>query len=295
MGIEMELDLFSFSFDPEHSADQLDAALKEVIAQAKRSGNHHSFHVFHQYEGVSLSGNTINCLPELQEKGYLELWNSGTSRMCQLNDELKDWHDPREVAALFRTRAMDVLQRGGTYYDLYGIFIFINGPGIDEAIDAVREEIALDLGIEHARKKPKALGIMPDLSRKRNPALIHEVYNATRDLNDWRAVKAYFETVAFEEYSKNVGFRIARLIPSMYEAVCLAQAETVEDIKFIVPYLGSCWDPKDLEGVRIIRMEDGAIEAAAQEEKEPDEELDDEDWGEEEDEYLEDDIDYEGE
>lgn len=241
-----EYDLFSFSFEDTFSEEKIQVALQEVIASAKSAGNHHSFHI-KDY----LTMTTRNILPELEKRGYLEVWGNG--RMCQLYTPYKDWHDPEEIAAEYRKLCLQAIENGKNAYDLLSIHLWVEGPGIDEAFQKTRMEIFEMLGIEHARKDIKALGHLMSKDRKKNKQMINDIFNATRSMKDWREVDEYFHSTLFEEVSYS-GTHFAQLIPSQYEKVCVAQSETIEDIKMLVSYFGSCWSRDVSADKRVIYL-----------------------------------------
>jgi len=161
MAMDEQLDLFSLDLHFEIAEDQIQEALRKVIAQAKKAGNHDSFHVFNSSGHRMLDMSTTNILPELEKRGYLTLWNNG--RMCHLKNEYKDWHDPAEVATEYRSRCMASLAGGNNFYDLHNIYLWCTGPGIEEAVQAVKIQIAEQLGLAHAKEKPNALGLKMNL------------------------------------------------------------------------------------------------------------------------------------
>jgi len=218
-----QLDLFSLDLHFEITEDQIQEALRKVIAQAKKAGNHDSFHVFNSSGHRMLDMSTTNILPELEKRGYLTLWNNG--RMCHLKNEYKDWHDPAEIAAEYRSLCMDSLSRGSTFYDLHSIFLWCDGPGIREAVHEVYTEIAEQLGLAHAKEKPGALGIKINIIKKKNKKAIQAIYEGVKDLTDWRDVKQFFNSVVFElpaSYCKDTMY-YHQLSPSILENVCLVK------------------------------------------------------------------------
>lgn len=280
------LDLFDFQYENEVSEIQIQAALREIVACAKEAGNHHSFHLYpsspREKRETRLSMSTINLLPELERRGYLEVWSNG--RMCRLFDQYKDWHDPVDVAERFRQKAKEMLESGKTYYDLHQIRLldscwWINSdtPGLTEAMGAVKEEIAVALGIEHARKNPTALGVKIGIIKKHHHAIHQAIYENTKELTDWKDIRKFFESITFEIPSWDSScFEYCELLPCLYHCVCLAQATDIEDVRMIVPHLGGMWRKKD--GRPIIRY---TGELKDRETAEGDPESDDEDWYEE--------------
>ncbi|MFE5321446.1 hypothetical protein ACFQ88_22305 [Paenibacillus sp. NPDC056579] len=104
-----QLDLFALDIHYEITEEQVQQALQKVIAQAKKAGNHDSFHVYGA-KGRLLDMSTTNMLPELEKRGYLQLWNNG--RRCHLFQEYRDWHDPKEIADAYRDLCLQALANG---------------------------------------------------------------------------------------------------------------------------------------------------------------------------------------
>jgi hypothetical protein len=254
---ELMLDLFSFDFSKVNllTDERIQIALAEVIAQAKLTGNYDSFHVVGSNKRAMLSMNTTNLLPDLQRMGYLHIWDNG--RMCHLNNEYKDWHNPSDIAERYRGLCLDAIARGKNHYDLYSIHLWCVGPGIIEAVDVVNQEISEHLGIKHAKQSPAALGMKIGFLNKNNKSALHAIHEVTKNLSHWKDIYQYFKTIAIEQpdsYSKG-DMEYVILSPSVYHCVCLAQSKDYQDVAIIVPYMGGSWVDLDKMDRKIVPYE----------------------------------------
>jgi hypothetical protein len=253
-----EIDLFSFEFENVVTEEMLEDALRNVVAAAKKSGNSHSFHIYRH-----LSRSNANLLLDLQSRGFLNVWNNG--RMCELKKEYRDWHDPAEVAAEYRKNAIDLIANGMNAYDLIAYRNTIEGPGIDEAVELVRIELFMTLGIDHARSNRKALGYAIDTQRKNNKAMITDINESTKNLSDWRLVKSYFEKTRFEEIDYDGRPCYVTLYPNIYKLICLAQSNSIKDVQMLVPYFGCSQTRQKQQGCRIVLLNGMIVEDAPEE------------------------------
>lgn len=248
-----EIDLFSFVFENVVTEEMIENALKQVVAAAKKTGNSNSFHIYRH-----LSRSTANLLPDLQNRGFLKVWNKG--EMCELNIKYRDWHDPAEVAANYRENALKLIANGMNAYDLIAYRNTITGPGINEAVDEVRIELFSMLGIDHARTNNKALGYSISPDRKKNKAMIADIHESTKHLSDWRLVEAYFKKTRFEEIMTGKPCYVT-LSPYIYKLICLAQTDSIKDVQMLIPYFGSSSARYKEKGCRIVLL-NGMVEQA---------------------------------
>lgn len=249
MTMSDDFDLFSFTFEQDTSEERIQAALAEVVSTAKREGNNHSFHIHR-----NLSMTTANLLPELEKRGFLDVWNEG--RMCNLQMSLRDWHEPAEVAAEYRARMLGLIEGGMNAYELLTLRNTIKGPGIDEAVELVRVELFSMLGMKHARENKKALGYRIDSTRHRHNAMIRDIYEATREMDNWRDVEEYFRNTRFEEIHYDGSSCYSALMPGMFATICLTQVESIEDVRMWVPYFGSSTFRDEGKSYRIVLLDE---------------------------------------
>jgi hypothetical protein len=295
----MELSLFDYDYTVEVNEESIQDALQQVITYFKECGNGNSLPLDGDgfYGGIQMDGSIKQgrpvlpvsirtyFIPELVKRGYIKLWGGNDHQMMHLKNEYRDWHDPVEIAALFRKYAMEAVDRGCFFYDLYNIrthtVLAYHGPGITEAVEKELSKIGEELGIEHYRKNPaKSMGHKMNCINKKNKLVIEALIQAIAALKTPKEVDQFLRTHAFEQpksYAKGE-LEYRYVIPTWFKAACLAQTEDPKEILDILQYMGGGWISLENQKYTIIRCSDDISDMII---------VEDED----EEDYMEDDVD----
>ncbi|QHW35814.1 hypothetical protein GZH47_33520 (plasmid) [Paenibacillus rhizovicinus] len=284
-------DLFDFDYTIELTEEVIQESLQGLILHFKASGNSHSVHMkdrefgrIYQAGGESiivpgLNGKIRMCIPELEKRGHCHRWNGSSSPMLHLNDELRDFQDPEEIAAKFRAAADRCLAAGGDYYTLYSIrtniSIGVSGPGIDKAITREMDRLAVELGFRHYKEKPKALGMRINHINKKNKPIIEAIFEAMKPMKDHREARQFFDSHAFQDPSRygDGSENFITLMPSVFDCQCLIESDNIKDTAEILAHIGGSWWKPENEGRLIIRTKDDVYDTIM---SEPDDDVEDE-------------------
>lgn len=286
------MDLFDFDYTFEITEEAIQEALQEVITHAKATSNTPAFHLTNKYGSVAkLSSRTKMMLPELEKRGYLRLWGDSESRMVSLSDEHRDYHNPEEVATEFKQKAYAFLATGKSYYDLYQIRNYPHGPGISDAVYRAFDEIGIELGIDHLRKNPKALGTKMHRWRKDEKPMLDTIIAALVPMKSWKEVDMFFKSHCFNfppsPYSGTHSY--VNYYSSAFKNQCIAQSDNPKEIAEIIAHMGCSWMRPDhvKEGFTVLHPGDTVYDMIVIEDDEPD----DDDMFDEDAEYDDDDED----
>lgn len=225
-----------------------------------------------------LNGKIRMCLSELESRSYCHRWNGNTSPMLHLNNELRDFQDPEEIATKFRSAADHCLAAGGDYYMLYNvrtnISMGVSGPGIDKAISREMDRLAVELGFRHYKEKPKSLGMRMNHINKKNKPVIEAIFEAMKPMKDHREARQFFVRHAFEDPCKYGGGKenFVTLMPTTFDCQCLIESDNLKDTAEILAHIGGSWWKPENEGRMIIRTKDDVYDTIM---NEPDEDEDD--------------------
>ena len=271
------MNLFDFDFSKELTKEDLEKAVSELAEFSKQIGNPR--YLFKDYiigelgdiEEVSIPVHLHRMLPRLISEGYVTLTPNGLI----LDDRYKEFHTIPELIERFREVCHDYLNRGGHAYGLYSIrtaFSLRYHLKTEEeqklfyqSLERELSKIQRSLGLIHFLEVPNARGrrmnILNDRSlRKIRRIMAEELVNYT----DYQRVLDYFKhhgvyrgefkynkNASWIDHSKIPKLDVIVLMPTDFEAQCVAEAMNTTDIELVMDYMG-CTNPKSDKEIILI-------------------------------------------